>query len=199
MNHKIIAVDFDGTLCENKWPEIGAPNEELFLYLKRQKAAVARIILWTCRIGDRLDEAVRWCQERGLDFDAVNENVPEVVDRFGSDTRKVFANEYIDDRMRTEFNLPFISGSSISWSPRPIGYDLSGFVKTKQDGERLLEMVKDVLGITKPESWLDWRAYEPEWIQFKFQKSEFHLEKLQKMANDNSRILTKDILLSCKV
>lgn len=28
MNSKIIAVDFDGTLCENKWPEIGEANED---------------------------------------------------------------------------------------------------------------------------------------------------------------------------
>lgn len=85
------------------------------------------------------------------------------------------------------------------WSPRGIGYDLSGFVKSKQAGERLLEMVKEVLGKEEPATWLDWREYEPTWIQFKFQGSEFDLEKLQKMAIENDKILTKEILVECKL
>ena len=83
------------------------------------------------------------------------------------------------------------------WSSRGIGYDLSGFVKSKQAGERLLEMVKEVLGVDKPKSWLDYRDSEPDWIQFKFQKEEFDLEKLDKMASENNDIITKDILLKC--
>ena len=77
MNFKVIATDFDGTLCENKWPDIGEPNEEIIHYLKEQQAAGAKIILWTCRVGERLEEAVRWCCDRGLIFDAVNENIPD--------------------------------------------------------------------------------------------------------------------------
>ena len=45
-----------------------------------------------------LDNAVRWCRNKGLIFDAVNENLPSVIAEFGTDTRKIFANEYIDDR-----------------------------------------------------------------------------------------------------
>lgn len=56
------------------------------------------MILWTCRVGDMLQKAVEWCKERNLVFDAVNENLPEIIESFGSDTRKIFANEYIDDR-----------------------------------------------------------------------------------------------------
>lgn len=85
------------------------------------------------------------------------------------------------------------------WNSRGIGYDLSGFVKSKKAGERLLKMVKEVLGKDKPESWLDWREYEPEWIQFKFQGSEFDLERLDKLATGNSNILTKEILIECKI
>lgn len=99
MYNQIIAVDFDGTLCENKWPEIGEPNTELIGYLiMMQKTVGAKIILWTCRAGEMLDKAVNWCSEHGLEFDAVNENLPHIVERFGSDTRKIFANMYIDDR-----------------------------------------------------------------------------------------------------
>ena len=95
---KIIAVDFDGTLCENKWPEIGAANEELIWYLRERQAEGDKLILWTCRVDDMLRKAVEWCYDYGLIFNAVNENLPEIIDNFGSDTRKIFANEYIDDR-----------------------------------------------------------------------------------------------------
>lgn len=92
---------------------------------------------------------------------------------------------------------PRPEGGGEYWSSRGIGYDLSGFVKSKAAGERLLQMVKDVVGFDSPKSWLDWREYEPEWIQFKFQKEEFDLEKLDKMARDNNDILTTEILEGC--
>ena len=101
MENNIIAVDFDGTLCENKWPEIGMPNEELIEYLKKRQTNGEKLILWTNRVGNRLDEAVKWSAEKGLVFDAVNENLPEIVEAFGVDSRKIFANEYIDDRDRS--------------------------------------------------------------------------------------------------
>lgn len=98
MDFKIIAVDFDGTLCENKWPEIGEANKELIAYLKKRQAAGDKLILWTCRVGEVRDAAVAWSADQGLIFDAVNENLPEVLEWMGGDTRKIFANEYIDDR-----------------------------------------------------------------------------------------------------
>lgn len=106
MNFKIIAIDFDGTLCEDKWPEIGKPNTELITYLKDQQTVGNKIVLWTCRNGDRLLEAVKWCEKLGLKFDAVNENLPEVLEWMGGDSRKIFADMYIDDRSYTEFVLP---------------------------------------------------------------------------------------------
>ena len=109
INSKIIATDFDGTLCEDKFPEIGAPNHEIIQYLKEQQAAGAKIILWTCRVEDRLFEAVKWCSDRGLIFDAVNGNLPEIIELFGGDSRKITATEYIDDRMCSKFKLPFVT------------------------------------------------------------------------------------------
>lgn len=94
----IIAVDFDGTLCENMYPEIGKPNGVLIDELKVRKNNGAKIILWTCRVGDQLEQAIDWCRDHGLVFDAVNQNLPEIVESFGGDCRKVFAHEYIDDR-----------------------------------------------------------------------------------------------------
>ena len=98
--NKIIAVDFDGTLCRNAWPDIGPVNEPVMEYVKRQQQTGAKIILWTCRKGDRLDAAVEWCKEQGLTFDAINENLPEIVKAFGGDCRKVYADEYLDDKMK---------------------------------------------------------------------------------------------------
>ena len=94
----IIAVDFDGTLCENKWPEIGAAKWNTIQTLIAARAAGARLILWTNRVGSRLREAIEWCRNRELEFDAVNENLPEILAAFTTDCRKVYADIYLDDK-----------------------------------------------------------------------------------------------------
>lgn len=98
---KIIAVDFDGTLCKDKYPEIGEANEVLISYLKSQQEQGCKIILWTCRTNQLLANAIKWCFEQGLYIDRANENLPEVIDAMGGDTRKIFADIYIDDRSMT--------------------------------------------------------------------------------------------------
>lgn len=95
---KVIAVDFDGCLCTNEFPNIGVPNYNVINSAKQEQADGAALILWTCRVGDRLTEAVRACESWGLHFDAVNENLPSLIEEFGGDTRKIFATEYWDDR-----------------------------------------------------------------------------------------------------
>ena len=95
----IIAVDFDGTLCENDWPYIGKPNLALIEHLIVLKDVYnAKIILWTCRCGEMLQYAIEWCKDRGLIFDAVNENLPGPIEKFGCDSRKIYADYYIDDK-----------------------------------------------------------------------------------------------------
>lgn len=96
--HKIIAVDFDGCLVVNKWPEVGAPIEKNINKLKAEQADGAKVILWTNRVGEALEKALEFCKEQGIHLDAVNENLPEIVEAFGGDCRKIFANEYWDDR-----------------------------------------------------------------------------------------------------
>ena len=98
---EIFAVDFDGTLCEHKYPEIGSPNVSLIEALKKLRNDGARLILWTCRSGVDLTRAINWCSNcYGLEFDAVNDDIESVkLSDFGrSKSRKVFANFYIDDR-----------------------------------------------------------------------------------------------------
>lgn len=105
VNLNIIAVDFDGTLCANKYPDIGEANEQVIAYIQSMKAFGYRIILWTCRSGDLLQNAVKWCEQQGIVLDAVNENPPDVIEYFGGDTRKIYASEYIDDKSCTLFNF----------------------------------------------------------------------------------------------
>lgn len=94
----IIAVDFDGTLCENKFPEIGEPKQEVINTIKEYRNYGWKIILWTCRNREYLTKALEWCRKQGLEFDAINENLPEVETFFGGYTRKVYADVYIDDK-----------------------------------------------------------------------------------------------------
>lgn len=94
----IYAIDFDGTLCADAYPEIGAPRPGIIEFVKAAQRGGDRFILWTCRTGDELAAAVAWCTERGIMFDAVNENLAENVARYGNDCRKVYADRYIDDR-----------------------------------------------------------------------------------------------------
>ncbi len=118
---KIIAVDFDGTLVENKYPEIGETKEDVLTYCKEEQADGTRIILWTNRVGKYLAAAVEWCEAHGLHLDAVNSNIPEVNEFFGNDTRKVFANEYIDDLMCTKFRFAKPEqGTTSSWAEREV-------------------------------------------------------------------------------
>ena len=95
---RVIAVDFDGTLCVNRWPEIGEPNAELIGQLIEEQKNGAVIILWTCRADRMLEEAVKWAEEQGLKFDYVNRNVPERIRAYKNDSRKISADVYVDDR-----------------------------------------------------------------------------------------------------
>ena len=105
----VIAVDFDGTLCESMWPWIGSPNMLLIDYLIDQRNKGNKVILWTCRTGGQLERAVEWCKNYGLEFDAVNENLPEMIEYYGNDTRKIGYDILIDDRAANnqEFHVPY--------------------------------------------------------------------------------------------
>lgn len=94
----IYAVDFDGVLYAEAWPGIGEPHTHIIEHFKRLKAAGHKLILNTCREGERLQEAVLWCALHGLHFDAHNENLPERIAEYGGDCRKISADWYVDDK-----------------------------------------------------------------------------------------------------
>ena len=97
----IYAVDFDNTLAVTRFPEIVGPKAKVVAAVKMLKANGHKIILWTSRAGKDLKDAVEWCTEQGIIFDAVNEPLPEQMERWGNDTRKVYADFYIDDKAMT--------------------------------------------------------------------------------------------------
>jgi len=104
----IIACDFDGTLVEHKFPAIGEPIVKTVEFIKDAKAYGHKFILFTCRAGDHLSEAIDWCLDHGLIPDAVNDDVREIKNSaFGqSKSVKPFAHLYIDDRNVMVESLP---------------------------------------------------------------------------------------------
>lgn len=95
----IIAVDFDGTIVSHAYPNIGKPIPFAIETLKKLQADGHQLILWSVREGELLQEAVDYCQQKGLEFYAVNANFPEeYMLSTGLKSRKIVADLYIDDR-----------------------------------------------------------------------------------------------------
>jgi len=94
----IIAIDFDGTIVEHRYPEIGKPLLFAFETLRELQKRKHNLVLWTFRAGKELDEAVEFCRSNGIEFYAVNKNFPEEVFDEATASRKIIADIYIDDR-----------------------------------------------------------------------------------------------------
>ena len=105
----ILAVDYDGTLFEGSYPDKGAPKQDIIYKVKEFQNHGAEIVLWTCRGGKPLQEAVDRCMEEvGLEFDAINDNAPSNREWIEGERangqefcdKKIFANFYVDDRAK---------------------------------------------------------------------------------------------------
>lgn len=95
----VIAVDFDGTIVEHRYPEIGEERPFATETLKMLIRDRHQLILWSVREGKLLDDAVEWCRQRGVEFWAVNRDYPEeTTDNNQSFSRKIKADLFIDDR-----------------------------------------------------------------------------------------------------
>jgi hydroxymethylpyrimidine pyrophosphatase-like HAD family hydrolase len=92
----IIAVDFDGTICEHRFPEIGAPVADAITWMRRWQSAGIQLVLWTVRGGEALQLAVDYCQQNGVIFDGINANVTNIFLKEFSN--KIYADLYVDDR-----------------------------------------------------------------------------------------------------
>lgn len=97
----IIAVDFDGTIVEHKYPAIGKERPFATACLRQLMQDGHKLILWSVREGELLDEAVKWCEERGVRFYSVNADIDEDASAHQGTThysRKIKADMFIDDR-----------------------------------------------------------------------------------------------------
>lgn len=93
LKNKIIAVDFDNTITHtSKYPITGEIDLRTIEVLKMLQQQNNKLILWTCREGEELIEAVQLCEKHNILFDAINENID------GTYTRKIKADYYIDDK-----------------------------------------------------------------------------------------------------
>lgn len=94
----VIAVDFDGTIVSHRYPDIGEERPFAIATLRMLQAEGHRLILWTVRERQELEEAVAWCRQRGLEFYAINRDFPEEQEGHEGYSRKLKADLFIDDR-----------------------------------------------------------------------------------------------------
>ena len=93
-----IAVDFDGTIVEHRYPKIGEEIPFATETLKILAQERHKLILWSVREGELLEEAIEWCRQRGVFFYSVNKDYPEEEKSHNGFSRKLKADLFIDDR-----------------------------------------------------------------------------------------------------
>nr|DAV31882.1 MAG TPA: nucleotidase 5'-nucleotidase [Caudoviricetes sp.] len=94
----IIAVDFDGTISRGKYPAIDGEQPYAGEVLRKLHEQGHYIIIWTCRCGERLLEAINWLLEHKIPFNRINDHNPENLAKYGKGGKKVYAHCYIDDK-----------------------------------------------------------------------------------------------------
>lgn len=94
----IIAVDFDGTISRGKYPAIDGEQPYAGEIMRQLHAEGHYIIIWTCRCGKQLLDAINWLLEQKIPFDRINDHNPENVRKYGEGGNKVYAHCYIDDK-----------------------------------------------------------------------------------------------------
>lgn len=103
----IFAIDFDGTIVSNAYPEIGDLNVQMADFIIDLKSKGHRWILWTCRMGKELEAALTFLKENNLNPDYVNEPIEEIFTMYPDNPRKIFADCYIDDRNAGGLVIPW--------------------------------------------------------------------------------------------
>lgn len=98
LSNKKLAIDFDGTIVEDAYPSIGKPKIFAFETLKKLQSEGYRLILWTYRHGKSLEEAVEFCRKNGVEFYAVNSSFEGEIFDDETQSRKIDADLFIDDR-----------------------------------------------------------------------------------------------------
>jgi hypothetical protein len=94
----ILAIDFDGTLHDGTYFNIGMPKPGAVKYMKKIKDEGHYIIIWTCREGDKQQKMKEWLKKKEIPYNVINDNNPVKTAEYKSNSRKVFADMYIDDK-----------------------------------------------------------------------------------------------------
>lgn len=124
---RVIAVDFDGTVVTHKYPEVGEDVPFACEVLSRLINADVKIILWTMRSGEYLDEAVEWFKSKGIELWGVNEN-PEQKE--WTDSPKAYARLYIDDAAVGCPLLPTAGRPMVNWQEVEKFLEVRGWLET---------------------------------------------------------------------
>lgn len=111
----IISVDFDGTIVENKYPDIGEPLPDALAVLQEWKRKGHTIIINSCRCGAAQAQMEAWLIRNHVAHDYINENAPERVAQYGCDCRKISADVYIDDKNIDRLSPTVIKSSGFWW------------------------------------------------------------------------------------
>jgi hydroxymethylpyrimidine pyrophosphatase-like HAD family hydrolase len=115
-NYTLYAIDFDGTLVENNWPDIGKTNRDVLEAVQNLEKAGDKWILWTMRSGEPLEAAKEWCRRHNIHPIAVNDNDPKLIEDFGNNPRKVYADWYIDDHNLNMLNFADVYNTTYSYA-----------------------------------------------------------------------------------
>lgn len=151
---RVIAVDFDGCLCDNAYPDIGAPNWQVIDAALKERADGAALILWTCREGDMLQQALDACKGWGLEFDAVNDSLPKWKETWKNDPRKIGATEYWDDKAVRMPNIDPVTAAAEALGMSPDR--LRELAQAEKEGRLVVLPCKDWFEIVFGEQELFW-------------------------------------------
>lgn len=94
----VLSIDFDGTICELSFPEVGALKKDADVYIRRLYSEGHKIIINTCRSGKYEGLAQDFLDENLIPYDYINSNLPSLITAYEQDCRKISADIYIDDK-----------------------------------------------------------------------------------------------------
>jgi len=95
---KILAIDFDLTICMSDYPNLGNERFNAGYYIRKLHEEGYGIVINTCREGHALSDAMHWLDEHNIPYHFVNCNFPHLINKYGADCRKISADMYIDDK-----------------------------------------------------------------------------------------------------
>lgn len=98
MKKLILSIDFDGTICDLAYPEIGELKKDASIYIRKLYNEGHYIIINTCRSGKFEGYAEEFLDNAMIPYHYINCNLPHMIEQYNGDCRKISADIYIDDK-----------------------------------------------------------------------------------------------------